>query len=207
LVQEVVDDIPVSFQAYPLNLNSGWSVDGKYVAYFEITDQIGSLVILNDEGETHNQFTNKAYWLSPLDKLRFYWMRETILWSRNGGYILLYGVGTPEQPCPLPAGNDGSPKASNPCWQVLESSSGKIVWTTNDLLQMISGWTGDSDFPIYTQPAFSLDSEQIAVFYFFEPNNTLSYFSLATSELIKNVPVHLDFSKYQWGILIQSKDK
>ncbi len=101
-----------------------WSADGQHIAYFDPTDADMYLHIAGASGER-------------LTVLPGGYRGETFLveleWSQDGRRLLVEAYGTVGHSCPRyrpPAPSSESEEA--PCWQVLDTETGTVLWTLSD---------------------------------------------------------------------------
>lgn len=113
-----------------------WSSDGMQIAYFDPADQGGYLHIANAAGERLKVLPGGVKGLGESTFL----YPDDIQWSQNGRRLLVNAYGNADHPClhyPQDA-NDA------PCWQVLDSETGAVLWTLADSAKAIpdiTDWT------------------------------------------------------------------
>jgi hypothetical protein len=140
----------------------GWTADGVRVAFFDPLDETGSLFIANAEGQIDLTLPGMAYWL--LDYYNTKWdLPSSIGWAKDGSRILVYAKGQQNHPCFLfyniYLGEDNQ---EVPCWQVLDSETGEIIWSLGDLAEQLDELDLDFEAYLYRQAVISPDGSLIA---------------------------------------------
>ncbi|HNB54897.1 MAG TPA: hypothetical protein PK530_23310, partial [Anaerolineales bacterium] len=114
----------------------GWSSDGGKIAFWDPFDPRGLLHIVDSKGIDLGIYSVSAYWLSD-EKIQT--VKHPIQWSRDGSRLLVYGLGSESSPCPPWWDFWGSQNyfLTVPCFQVVDVSTGEIVWTMFDSMGQI----------------------------------------------------------------------
>lgn len=141
----------------------GWTSDGERVAFFDPLDETGSLFIANAEGEIELTLPGMAYWL--LDHYDKWDLLSSIGWAKDGSRILVYAKGQQNHPCiPFDAylRGEGHTEEEEPCWQVLDSETGEIIWSLGDLAEQLEKRDNDFKAYFYRYAVISPDGSLIA---------------------------------------------
>lgn len=108
----------------------GWSRTGDKIAYFDPQDQQGRLFIADAAG-SKQAFVPGIAWIGPITSYSFeFSSRYPIRWSRNGSRLLIFGQGTD---CPPQESAVTGELSMRPCWQVIDSDTGQVLWTSVDI--------------------------------------------------------------------------
>jgi hypothetical protein len=197
LTQPQLENPGLSIEVMPIYFNAGWSSDGKQIAYFDIEDPQGSLVIITDGGKIQGNYPQSAYWLASQGKKYPSEAEYAISWSQNNQKIVFYGIGNSDQHCPLLT-ESSSVDRNQLCWQVLDASTGSMKWILNDLQSL----NQTEDQLIYVdRPVISTLADYVALFLYFQIDNQMLAEQLETNELIMDISTQLDFYSYRFGLL------
>lgn len=125
-----------------------FSEDGQHVAYFNPNDPKAHLIIANSRGEILiNTISVSAFWLAadpPTVEMRFVEPPSPpIQWSQDGSRLVVWGIGNQKNQCPSMYFSNGFVAERVPCWQVIDTLNGTVVWSIFDNLDDLVG-IGDS---------------------------------------------------------------
>jgi len=179
---------------------SGWSSDGEQVAYFEPDDPTGYLTITSTQGLGLKTLPGGAYWLSEKQPL-FLPPESPIQWSQNGAKLLVYGNGSESSPCPLWENiyEENNVSYHVPCWQVIDTATGKTIWTlSNSANELISSNTpSDIQSWSFYQASISPDGMFLALASKNAGLDQLSIVDLTTSKVLWAFDVSV--GAMRWG--------
>ena len=162
----------------------GWTADGERIAFFDPLDETGSLFIANAEGKIELTLPGMAYWL--LDHYDKWDLLSSIGWAKDGSRILVYAKGQQNHPCiPFDAylRGEGHTEEEVPCWQVLDSETGEIIWSLGDLAEQLE--KKDNNFKAYYY-SFAVIS----------PDGSLIAFAASMSGLYRTIIVDVDKNEF-----------
>lgn len=174
-----------------------WSADGQQIAYFDSTDSTGYLHIVDASGKHLKILPGGVKQvggvITPMD----------IQWSQDGQRLLVYAYGSESNPCPLYRSpiSPNSVAGNAPCWQVLDTATGNILWTLLDsaeALMVAQGQTVDAIANWESSKAtISLDGKLVALTLTSRPIDYGYIINIDTGE-IKDVPAPVNAMR--WGI-------
>jgi hypothetical protein len=148
-----------------------WSSDGEQIAYFDPNDIQGYLYIADSQGKVRlKTLPGSAYWLAVKagwSLLQVYPYSPALQWSYDSSRLSVYAIGDDTNPCPIFERDSGEVLHGAPCWKVIDSLSGGIIWTITDTLDKIAALyfltrIGPIDF-LY--PSISADGRFLALCY------------------------------------------
>jgi hypothetical protein len=141
-------DVPPTFELVrqeQISLTSppvwAWSSDGNRLAYFNPSSQTGELIIANVQGIVELSFPNVAWWQTEaVAESRIYLPAPLIRWSRDSSQLLVFAHDLTTNACPQYRDYwSGSDELYDiPCWQVMESQSGTVLWAWAELVNITS---------------------------------------------------------------------
>ncbi|MBW8011590.1 MAG: hypothetical protein FVQ83_10180 [Chloroflexi bacterium] len=129
-LQEIVRLRPDQYQIW------AWSSDGEQLAYFDPADPEGYLYIANVDGEIRLQIIpGAAYWTTNiLDNRRRLVEPPSppIQWSQDNSRLVIFAHPDQSHQCPTLYLPYGEIHERVPCWQVIDTSTGEVIWTISD---------------------------------------------------------------------------
>jgi hypothetical protein len=146
----------------------GWSSDGEQIAYFDPADPQGHLYIADAQGKVRLKlFTGGAYWLGVEAGSNLGFLTPPsppIQWSYDSSRLVVYAFGDQDHLCPVLQSESGK-IFQEPCWQVIDASSGEVIWTVMEWLrESAPPWALTSMDPYYISfPAISPDGQYLAI--------------------------------------------
>ncbi len=141
-----------------------WSPDRQKIAFFDPDDTTGSLHIAEKTRINHILPGSTFEFADALQ----YTQLDPIQWSESGDLLLIYGRDPENQACPKWKDEFGSGNTYTnvPCWQIVNSQSGDIVWQISKSIELIENKVAEI-FPTFTYDSASIspDGNLIAVSY------------------------------------------
>lgn len=149
-----------------------WSADGEYIIYYDMTDDEMRLVISDVRGNPLIKILPySACWLKPE---LCHGVRSTkppskpLQWSQDGTRLIVWGSGNENRPCQLAPSQNFSVEQLS-CWQVIDSKTGVVLWTTVDSIPLFitNMITPESISPRdFLNPAVSPDGRFLVIYAF-----------------------------------------
>jgi hypothetical protein len=187
------------FRLFNLYRNAGWSSDGERIAYYDPQDKTGSLMIIDSVGDIQMRIPGKAYWLTEFYQERDFFDGHPIKWSKGNRRILIAAVGDTKKPCPEEVLTLIDRKYVNPgCWQVVDASTGDILWHLADLVAQESEGRL-SLYHTYEDATISSDGAYLTIYSFAAADIKFFIIDIETGEIIFDPPLRLQQSR--WGPL------
>lgn len=105
-----------------------WSADGQQIAYFDPADFKGYLHIVDASGKHLKVLPGGVKQAGEITA------PADLQWSQDGQRLLVHAYGSKSHPCPLYRSpvSPNSVASNAPCWQVLDTATGNILWTLLD---------------------------------------------------------------------------
>lgn len=149
-----------------------FSTDGQLIAYFDPHDPGAHLLIADAEGNVRRllpnssllqqdqritEFETQYYKSWPERQLGFF------RWSPDNELILAYALGDTDHPCRLLQYSEESQFNESPCWQVVEVTTGEVLWTEKNSADTLFRDEIEKSRMRLVQAEFSPNGQMVAV--------------------------------------------